>query len=252
MGALIVRSVRATVCTALATTPKASPPKHIVDSVAGRGGTGDRDMSETHDGAADRRQPRRWRVLDAVTSVATPATVDEITDQLHARRAPSDPLAGLESWDRTHQRLHEVDLPALSAAGLLEFDRERGIVTVPPEAAESGFGPANVEATHERRGDDGAGTVGTATSSATVAAGDEDAPAARSDAVAADESAAAVGTALPWHHLYLGATVVSATLIVGSMEAVPTGVGYPSTLAAAIAVALFGGLAIGHQVSIAR
>lgn len=212
-------------------------------------------MSEIGDGASDRRQPRRWRILDAVTSVRTPATVDEITDQLHDRRAPSDPLAGLESWDRTHQRLHEVDLPALSAAGLLEFDRDRGIVTVPPEAAESGFGPANVEATLQRRADDAdraddEPATESGAEEGESGLGKESTSGGRTTSEATPATTAADG--LPWHHLYLGATVVSALLLVGSTGWIAPGVDYATTVAAAAAVALFGLLAIGHELASAR
>lgn len=211
-------------------------------------------MAGTGDETTDRRKPRRWRVLDAVTSVRTPATVDEVTDEVHDRRAPSDPVAGLESWDRTHQRLHEVDLPALSAAGLIEFDRDRGIVTVPPEAAESGFGPANVEATHLRHDGVEPADDEPVTQAAKNATGESGRGTGDKTALGAehspDGSAASIdGGALPWHHLYLGATVASVLLLVASTGWIVPGVGFPMAVAAGAAVTLFGLLAIGHELS---
>ncbi|SFS53486.1 hypothetical protein [Halostagnicola kamekurae] len=55
----------------------------------------------------------------------TPATVDEITDQLIQ---PANPP--IETWADVHERLYEERLPDLEASGEIAFDRDRGTVTV--------------------------------------------------------------------------------------------------------------------------
>ncbi|NGM70450.1 hypothetical protein G6M89_15820 [Natronolimnobius sp. AArcel1] len=55
--------------------------------------------------------------------VQLPATVDELTDQLIAPAQPP-----LDTWAGVHERLHQERLPALEAAGEIEFDETQGVV----------------------------------------------------------------------------------------------------------------------------
>lgn len=196
---------------------------------------------------ADRLQPRRWRVLAALGRVESPATVDEIADQLHQRRAPSDPLAGLESWDRVHERLHEVDLPALQMAGLIEYDGERGVVTV-PRTAETATGVPDGAA--ERVPDGGAGSAtasdhtsgpgpGRVTGPSTVtgpggeASGDADGSPAHGDR---------------WRYRYLLAAALAAVLVSGTAMLAPAEPVATTAAAGAVAV-LFAALSVVHLLS---
>lgn len=63
-------------------------------------------------------------LVAVLEEVDTPATVDEVADQLID---PGDRL-DIETWGDVHEHLYRVDLPELDAAGVIEFDAERGIV----------------------------------------------------------------------------------------------------------------------------
>jgi len=59
-------------------------------------------------------------VLDEMN---TPVTVDEVTDELtEPARLP------IETWATVHERLHQDRLPALDAAGAIEFDETQGVI----------------------------------------------------------------------------------------------------------------------------
>lgn len=62
-------------------------------------------------------------LVTVLDEMATPATVDEITDALVE---PADPP--IETWAAVHERLHEERLPALDASGAIEFDEPQGLV----------------------------------------------------------------------------------------------------------------------------
>lgn len=102
-------------------------------------------MSEEQERRVGRMEPHRWRVVRALAAIDTPATIDQVVDELEDEAA-TDALAAIDTWDRTHEQLHDVDLPALDEAGLVDFDGGRGLVTVPPEATEQ-FERAADEAT---------------------------------------------------------------------------------------------------------
>ena len=59
-------------------------------------------------------------VLDELN---TPVTVDEVTDELIEPARPP-----IETWATVHERLHQDRLPALDAAGAIEFDATRGVI----------------------------------------------------------------------------------------------------------------------------
>lgn len=64
-------------------------------------------------------------ILDVLDEMATPVTVDEIVDRLIEPTQPP-----VETWATVHERLHQDRLPELDEAGAIEFDAERGTVTV--------------------------------------------------------------------------------------------------------------------------
>jgi|GEM_PF-681594 len=59
-------------------------------------------------------------VLDEMN---TPVTVDEVTDKLVEPARPT-----IEIWATVHERLHQDRLPALDAAGAIEFDETQGVI----------------------------------------------------------------------------------------------------------------------------
>lgn len=170
--------------------------------------------------AVDRLQPRRWRVLAALQRIESPATIDEVTDELYENRAPGDPLAGLESWDRTNQRLHDVDLPALDVVGLVEYDEKRGVVTVPRAADPNATGATRPSAAVPDAGD----SPGSATGSQAATRGGTESTSGWNQ----------------WRYRYLAATVVSALLLLGTAVLVPA----ESTVSTAAAVTVAGLFAI--------
>lgn len=182
--------------------------------------------------AVDRLQPRRWRVLAALQRIESPATIDEVTDELHESRAPGDPLAGLESWDRTNQRLHDVDLPALDVVGLVEYDETRGVVTVPRAADPDANG-----STHAADGPD----VSDSPEPTTVTG-------SRDESLDGAGSRGATGSRSDrnrWRYRYLVATVGSALLLLGTAMLVPAE-STVSTAAAATVAGVFAILSITH------
>ncbi len=64
-------------------------------------------------------------LLSVLEELTTPVTVDEVVDHLIH---PAE--ASVETWADVHERLHQERLPALDDAGDIDFDSERGTVTV--------------------------------------------------------------------------------------------------------------------------
>ncbi|WP_246999658.1 hypothetical protein [Halosolutus gelatinilyticus] len=62
-------------------------------------------------------------LLVDLDEMSTPATVDEITDQLIEPAHPP-----IDTWADVHERLYRDRLPALEAAGEIEFDQTQGLV----------------------------------------------------------------------------------------------------------------------------
>lgn len=62
-------------------------------------------------------------LLAVLNGMQTPATVDEVTDELIDPARPS-----IETWAAVHERLHRERLPALDATGDIEFDEAQGLV----------------------------------------------------------------------------------------------------------------------------
>ena len=61
--------------------------------------------------------------------MSTPATVDEVADQLIT---PANPP--VDTWAAVHEQLHQDRLPALDDSGDVVFDETQGIVERPPKA----------------------------------------------------------------------------------------------------------------------
>lgn len=200
----------------------------------------------------DGPQPQRWRVLDAVASLEEPATIDEIVDELRDRRVESDPLGDLESWDRTHERLHDVDLPALDAAGLLTFDDDRGVVTVPPAVT---GGPFATAATTEAPGVTDEPTASRDRTSRNDATATDrtvegpDAPAAERVPDAGSSANGQSGRDVAWPRRYLAATLFGAGLLLASTSTLVPGGELATTVAGGFVVALFAVLATVHEIS---
>jgi len=62
-------------------------------------------------------------LVAALDELNTPVTVDEVTDELVEPARPT-----IETWATVHERLHQDRLPALDAAGAIEFDETRGVL----------------------------------------------------------------------------------------------------------------------------
>ncbi|WP_238705291.1 hypothetical protein [Natrinema pallidum] len=65
-------------------------------------------------------------LVDILDEMRTPATVDEVTDELIE---PANPP--IETWALVHERLHRDRLPALDASGAIEFDETQGLIERP-------------------------------------------------------------------------------------------------------------------------
>lgn len=62
-------------------------------------------------------------LLTVIEDLQLPVTVDEIADRLIEPAQPP-----IDTWAAVHERLHRTRLPALDAAGEIEFDDAQGIV----------------------------------------------------------------------------------------------------------------------------
>ncbi|MXV64118.1 hypothetical protein GS429_19020 [Natronorubrum sp. JWXQ-INN-674] len=69
-------------------------------------------------------------LLAILAEMQTPATVDEVTDELIEPERPP-----VETWAAVHERLHEHRLPELDASDDIQFDASQGIVDCPTPAA---------------------------------------------------------------------------------------------------------------------
>ena len=85
-----------------------------------------RDFSTS---AADETRAREFvpesdtALVAVLDEMSTPVTVDEVTDELIEPARPS-----IETWATVHERLHQDRLPALDAAGAIEFDETQGMI----------------------------------------------------------------------------------------------------------------------------
>lgn len=77
-------------------------------------------------------------LLTELDEMDTPATVDEVADQLiHPAQPPVD------TWAAVHQRLYERRLPELDAESEIDFDEQQGLVErSSPQRAETVVAPA--------------------------------------------------------------------------------------------------------------
>lgn len=91
---------------------------------------------------------RRTGIVLALNRLDTPVTVDQLVDELVDEDEPGS------TWEATHERLHEADLPALDRAGLLTFDADRGLVSREADAEPVGPSPSRQSQT-VRESDDG-------------------------------------------------------------------------------------------------
>ncbi|MDQ2051487.1 hypothetical protein RBH26_13465 [Natronolimnohabitans sp. A-GB9] len=85
------------------------------------------------DGAAEFVPESNSELVAILDEMETPATVDEVADQLINPARPP-----VETWATVHERLHQHRLPELDATGHIEFDEEQGLVerrTVRSDAA---------------------------------------------------------------------------------------------------------------------
>ncbi|SEQ54800.1 hypothetical protein [Natrinema salaciae] len=62
-------------------------------------------------------------LLSVLDGMNTPATVDEVADELVKPARPP-----IETWATIHEQLHQDRLPALDASGAVEFDETQGLV----------------------------------------------------------------------------------------------------------------------------
>lgn len=83
---------------------------------------------------------RRASIVDALETLETPVTVDQLVDALVARSDRMGPT--LEEWCDLHEELYVVDLPVLDALGTLEYDLERGLVALPAGTLEQSVSTA--------------------------------------------------------------------------------------------------------------
>lgn len=86
---------------------------------------GDLATTDTEDGgdAAEFVPDSDAALLVDLDEMSTPVTVDEIADRLIEPARPS-----IDTWANVHERLYSERLPALDAAGEIDFDETQGIV----------------------------------------------------------------------------------------------------------------------------
>lgn len=64
-------------------------------------------------------------------------TIDQIADAVHRWERETTGADGERTWYDIHDELFRVDLPVLDRAGVVTFDRTRGLVLAPDAAADS-------------------------------------------------------------------------------------------------------------------
>lgn len=67
-----------------------------------------------------------WDIVTLLETRDEPVTIDEITDQVYGATETDD----VEAWGDVHERLSRTALPALDASGVIDFQPERGTVTL--------------------------------------------------------------------------------------------------------------------------
>lgn len=121
-------------------------------------GTGPDTEADSHRSRSGRRTDggsaadgESWSrlVVDVLEEMETPVTIDELTDELLARRDPESTADDIESWADLHEQLYVVDLPVLHRTGRVEFEASKGLVSLPDE------GPAEAPAGPEATADGG-------------------------------------------------------------------------------------------------
>jgi DNA-binding transcriptional ArsR family regulator len=80
-------------------------------------------------------RPRRQRVVSILSEQAVPVTLQELAEKLATRERDAGTKDGNDDYDPL-VRLHHVDLPKLSDAGLIDYDSDRTTITAtaPPTA----------------------------------------------------------------------------------------------------------------------